>query len=673
MSKDAYMYDITNISESSLKHRVTKPSIKKNVKYLSQKTVNMMAVDIRLKKEITKTMNKLKKNSAEMDSEIVRYQTRHIPDAKYQLSKRKNMCKKLETMNEEFLNNMNILEDQLNDIKENKRIMEYELNNKFDREINDCENEYKSTLYETIDKYEVELTELDRMPPKDQLEKEINDARQKIIDLLEEIDNIKLNNEENVKMEKDQLKLEFQKLQNDSLQLLDELKDQSEKYIVEKDQVLKEQKVLVESIEKLNQMFNIEQDSLNSLQVESDELNITNTTLLNRNNEMLQEVQNQEIELTLIQANAVENDNKYNDEYNKMETELARRKKLENSIDELKGLIRCFAYMDSTKFNSFTIDYLENVVIDERDDIYPFNRIVPSNALSIPQLIFREYKAYHDLCLNENNDFSLFTVSNTDWSEFKTQFIEFLSHEFSNDYDITSQNVFLSDEKMSKDLIKLKLSEKNNIDNIPIDNVDNAENNSSCINIKFEGNNLIMNTKAISIENYKSNLEENRIDYDSNHGINLFKFQFKRRNDQNCSINFHLINFENLELLYDIRQYFNVYKPKNSTSHVGHVINRLINQIKSCFIFNFDSLNFDNAENGNTRSSEEIDEIKDTEVNHDEVENEKVTKNGIQEKNEDNIKSENTENKGIKLNEIMHKMLELASKIGQIPNPQNRR
>lgn len=682
MSKDVCMYDITNINDSSLKHRVSKPPLKKNVKYLSQKTVNMMAVDIRLKKEITKTINKLKKSTAEIDSEIVRYQTRRVPDAKYQLTKRKNMCKKLEAINEEFLKNMNILENQINDVKENKRIIETELSHTFDQELNDCENKYRSLLYETIDKYEVELTELEKMPPKDELEKEINDARQKIIDLLEELDDVKMKNEESVKLEKGQKRSDFEKFQNDSNRLLDELKHKGEDYIIERNQLLESQANLLDDIKKLNENMRLEEIAVDNLQKESDELNDTTITLSNQNDQLLKTIERQELELKSLQALANTHNMRCDEEYNKMELELAKRKKLENSIDELKGLIRCFAYMDSTKFNNFTIDYVENVILDENDEIYPFNRIIPSNALSLSQLIFREYKAYHDFCLNQNSDFSLLTVSNNNWFEFRSQFIDFLSHEFSTNYDISLQNVFLSDEKISKDLIKQNQSGDNNTDStVQLSNYDpHGEKDSSCINIKFEGKNLVMNTKSISLEEYKYSFAQNQIDYDFRHGINLFTFRFIKKNDPHSQTNFHLVNFEDLELLYNLLHYFSLYKPKDSTSHVGHVINRLITQVKSCFIFNFDSIDDIQHNSPGIDSDNQVDDRTETKVlklDKDNAKSENDAAIAAEAGNDNQLVSHRESTSSVsgkdKLNELTHKLLEISTKIGQIPNPQNRK
>lgn len=574
---------------------------KNNVKYLSKQVVNKMAQEIRLKKEISREVAKIKKETSQTDSEIVRYQTRYVPDIKYEISKRQVMCKKLQNQQDSFEHDIEMINGQIETVEVTKQTVEEELASKYMSIEAEKTKEHEETITNLNEKYKEDLAELENLTPKDELEVEINTLRERMLDYLEQCDDLKLSNEKEVKTKEIGIREQFEEFKITKQNEMNTIFQKGKDILETKSKQIDEKNILNDQISLLDTNLQDLQTTLTNLQQELDTINkeyrdsqikseTIDDTIIQANNE-LQE----------IQEKARLQDAKYNDYYNTMEVELTRRKKLENSIDEVKGLIRCFLYTEDSNLPGFTVDYFDNVVLFEaperdgenthtveeinEDDIYPFSRIIPSNALSVPQLIFREYKPYHDMCINGNQDFTLFSISNKPWLEFQTQFVEFLIHEYSSQYDINFQNVYLSDGKLSKDLLASKEKEVN------------ATTPSACISIKFNSeNNLILDSTTVILTEYMSNKRNNQLvsDYDASSGINLFKFQFVKKtsslNDEANSeaINFYLIQFESLDFLKKLCSYLSVVKP-NEPNHVGYVINKLMNNLKSCFLFDLSS------------------------------------------------------------------------------------
>lgn len=608
--------NVRNVSNAStLRKNHSLSSKKKNVTYLTKEVVNQIARDIRMKKEISKETNKLKKEISKVESEIVRYQTRYVPDIKYEISKRQVMCKKLQNQYDSFQKEIDDIDKQIDNIETTKKNVEKELLLKYEDLETNQSIEYENKLNELKISFENDIKNLDNLSPAEPLEKEINDLRDKLLDYLEQSDSIKLSNKQRLKDKENVIKQGFEEFKVLKENEFDNFIKQSEILINDISHQNNQKDELNNMICKLNENLQNIQSKLNDIENELLEINNQYDTLHETERTIKNTFDLAYKDLQTIQERARLQDEKYNDYYNKMELELTKRKKLENSIDEMKGLIRCFLYTEDSNLPGFTIDYLDNVVLLESsknidsnninnnnknscedsvdeikdEEIYLFSRIIPSNALSVPQLIFREYKPYHDMCISGKHNFTLFSISIEPWSDFQAQFIEFLIHEYSGNYEINFQNVFLSDNNISKDLLAVK-----DEDNL-------STTTSSCINIKFDNeNNLLLNTISSPLTEHVSNKRNKliSINYDSTNGINMYKFQFKKRKlyckDSNESdvINFYLIQFEDINFINKLSNYM-LSRKSNQPSHVGYMINRLMKNLKSCFLFNLSSISTD--------------------------------------------------------------------------------
>lgn len=605
---------LTNINNSNSSPIIRKNrntgSKKKNVTYLSKEMVNQIARDIRIKKDISKETHNLKKEISKIDSEIVRYQTRYVPDIKYEISKRQVMCKKLQNQYDSFQKEIDAIDEQIGNIETTKKNVEKELLSKYEDLETKQSIDYEHKINQLKISFENDIEKLNNLSPDGPLEKEINDLRDKLLDYLEQSDSIKLSNKQKLKDEENIIKQKFE-----DFKLLKE--NELEHFIKQSDVLVNDiscqnnqRDKLNDVISSLNENFQSIQSKLDDIENELLEINNQYDTLHESERTLEDRFNLAYYNLQTTQKKARLQDEKYNDYYNKMELELTKRKKLENSIDELKGLIRCFLYTEDSNLLGFTIDYLDNVVLLENskhidsnnnnnnksnyeepideikdEEIYLFSRIIPSNALSVPQLIFREYKPYHDMCISGKQNFTLFSISIEPWLEFQTQFIEFLIHEYSKDYEINFQNVFLSDDNISKDLLAVK------------DEETASTTTTSCINIKFDNeNNLLLNTISSPLTEHVFNRKNKQIsiNYDSTNGINMYKFQFKKRelypNDSNefDVINFYLVQFENINFINKLSNYM-LSRKSIQPSHVGYMINRLMKNLKSCFLFNLSS------------------------------------------------------------------------------------
>ncbi|CCK69819.1 Vik1p KNAG_0D00670 [Huiozyma naganishii CBS 8797] len=499
-------------------------------------------------------------------------------ELEYQLNRRVAMCRKVTVQCERFEDGMNHCSEQLTSIEEEFKSTEEKLKVDFANDKSLLEEKFAESINEMSSNYNHELMELEKITAKDELEVEMNRLRKDLIDLLEDCDTLKLSNEKAVAQKGKTLAEEFEqhKLEkNSSLELLITNYKQS---MDEKISLLNDTAQLRQQNSEMEKRLNDLEKEIAQITSEIDKAVSEKEAIENEKLNIEKNIEEETDKMNKLILFTKENEGKYNDWYNTVEYELSKRKKLENSIDELKGKVRCFGYISGEVQDKLSIDYIEGTIVHnttpEENRSFHFTRILPSNALPLPQLLFREYKPFHDLCLSEAQDFNLFTVSNGPWSELQFHFMEFLKHEYCDNFEITVQNVFLSDEKISKDLL------------IPRDS-----SSKSCITVQIESNLLILNTRELSLKDYLSfmNSEKNKTPYNVKNGINLYKLKFQSREDPSAkTVNFHLVQFEDLTLLSVLQEHLISPRFVSKTSHIGLLITKLLHHLKSCFFFNLD-------------------------------------------------------------------------------------
>lgn len=563
------LHDITNSAQNHLRGKVsivTKP-------LLNNQTVSMIAQKKREKIKALKTFNQLHKLNIEKNWNIVRYQTKYIPDMNYQISKRRVMCQKLEQQINNYKESYKTIEKKMIDaeIESTKSIekLEEEQRQSYQR----FQDKFKRHKQEVRDTLEKEVKELENMKPKDTLLKEISTLENQFTTLNTELKEILQRNKDMEEAYKVELQMKFKKVKSEKTLALTKMEMTIARHLEIQDKLITKRNALNKENDDLevqcnNQERDVSQatERFNTIDKETEELK---STLKMWNDNLLDD----NLQFNNIQKEAKLHEIKYNENYDKMEEEQLKRKKLENSIDEMKGFIRTFLYIEPTTLSEhLDIDYAYSTVMDKdhEDEIYFFNRILPSNHLTTSQLITQEYKAYHDMCLKNGEDFNLFTVSGKKWYEVRDDLIEFMTKGYGEKYSIFFQNVYISDKDISKDLLL-----STTVPDI----------------ICKEGTELNSGRSSINLNSFSTCLNNNNtIKFDDENrnscsdGINLMKFQLTEKTDSTRITNFYLIQIDEVDALKAFENYLSGGR-RNEEEKVDFIIRKLISDTKSCFIF----------------------------------------------------------------------------------------
>ncbi|CCE64410.1 hypothetical protein TPHA_0H02060 [Tetrapisispora phaffii CBS 4417] len=561
-------------------------------------------------RKIIKDMNHLINAIAEIDKETSSVMSSDLPEIRYQISKKKNGCAELE---KEIMNLNSMLDLKQGDLDLFKRNEELEIKNlhlKYEVELQELENELQEELNQEKFKWEKQKQELENMKPSEEIAQEIEILKGELESAKIELNNIINQNEIQLNDYKAELQNKFEEFKKEKKAPLDklisnkeQLKENIEKYETEIINITKEQDLLKKSQEDLREKIENYSQKLKNSENEMVPLNeklmavSKEFEILKSENDKLKELAFKEEQL-------------YKEKYEQVEEEQLRRKKLENSIDELKGTIRCVAYYSTTELqDAYSIDIPSHTItsidvagnennlnlkfsdnVNKKDEVkslpnmYEFNRVIPSELIEESMMLCDEYQCYHDMCLENRTNFNLISVSASPWNKLRKAVFQLLIPKYLEKYNISLQSVFLSEEVYSQDLL-LQYA----------DTSMNPEDIKDGIDLKIEENSIELNSYSMEIKEDISELPTEVIEPKeiTESGINILKFKFLEKNESELEqeenpINYYFVEFYNLETNYVLEKY--VTPGETPTTPIGMIIKKLIQDTKSYFIFKMDKV-----------------------------------------------------------------------------------
>ena len=312
------------------------------------------------------------------------------------------------------------------------------------------------------------------------------------------------------------------------------------------------------------------------------QLELANNPLANKSLQYALDLENLQKRIENLKEIASQQEKIYNGTYNTVERELLRSRKLENSIIEQKGTMRCYAYvMEQNLPENLLFDY-ENGVITQSlsDHVYKFNRVISYLKVSEDRFFTQEYRVYHDMCLDQKKNFNLISLSTTPYGSLRESLIKFLTEKdtvYQKQYVITLQFVFLSDDEFSQDML-----------------LDYSHHDKDSIKLKFEKNSISLDSKLVIIENGIEDLPLNfSCDKHPNlphSGMGIIKVQFFPRdskndgNDDPVPVDFYFIELNNLKSIEQFDK--SIFKKESCETPIALVLKKLISDTKSFFLLN---------------------------------------------------------------------------------------
>ncbi|EDO19495.1 hypothetical protein Kpol_1018p23 [Vanderwaltozyma polyspora DSM 70294] len=531
-------------------------------------------------RKILKDINRFINAIAEIEKETVQIKERQLPDIQYQISKKKTMCNELEKEILQLTSQLDLKEGECELQRKNEELSISNLQFKYSVEVQELENELEEKLNKEKLNWERQVLELENMEPSEKIAQEIKDLKDELVQVNAEWKKVQLDNETQRKKYESKLAEEFVTFKKQKEEPMISLLKEQKELEAKKENLKKENENLEDEINNKVQMCIDIEKEIESLNQNFASLENKLSPLNNDYEKVSKEFETAEKNLKSVQAKALEKEILYNEEFDKMEQEQIRRRKLENSIDELKGSIRCFAYLsESTLTESYKIDYskktIESVDLDSKNNAvaksYSFTRLIPSTLLSEDDLLFQEYQCYHDMCLENKSNFNLISVGTFPWANLVTALTKFLFPKYLHDYNISLQHVFLSEDVPSQDLL---LSSSDNSDNE--------------IKLKIEEDSIELDSRIINItsgvEDLPSTFFEKRVQLPS--GITILKLTFTPKN---TDLDENIVNYYFVEI-YDGNTISTLNKAvtygESEKTPITLILKKLLSDTKSCFVFN---------------------------------------------------------------------------------------
>ena len=570
------LHDITN-------HRyVSKPGNKRAL--LDKTDVLAIAKQKRDQLQAERTVQSLKVSIAGLDRELDKLQNRHIPDIAYNISKRESMFKTVDTNYNRNIQKIKQCEENIQNGEASFQIECETMTRQFEEELNNMILRHEDEMGVLRKKKDDEITELENIPPKEELLRDIKNLNEQLIDLDEQLQRLKLGNDLNVTAYDEKLDSEFEQLRTSKTNLLKELEEKSAKDQSHLNQLNTEIEdtqynisMTTEETRCTNEQCDILQESINKIEKSS----ILPEKKLKLLCEKFEEVQ-QECEV-LTEVKQLDEE-EYTLRVQKLNDDMDKKRLLLNMIDEVKGSARIFCLTDISSDNNMTSQTSvfkpypsSNKIVDvscNDNKEYGMSRLIYSPPNTSINELFRNFKVYADMCLKSKQTFNLISISPQPIEDLQFNILSFFAEEYLDTYEIQYQIISLYDDKFSDD---------------------------SPFTI-LEDNAIILDRTPLFLNGHipKQSTEKN----DDLTQVKILKIQCKRKDETSDPIDFYSLIIDNVKSMKLLHSFLSKEKAWRD-NQIGLIILKLLNYTKSCFVFN---INDESSENDN-RLSLEISEL----------------------------------------------------------------
>lgn len=528
--------------------------------------------------EVKKRERKIMKDIAhfrnaimEIEKETAQIRDRQLPDIQYEISKRMTMCGGVKKEISQLESQLDMKDREIDLCRKNGELDMCNLQLRYSVEIQELENTLKQKLDDEALKWEREIMELENMKPDEQVAEEIRHLKGELQEVEKRWRTMQEENQRKCKEYEHDLQRELEDFKRLKMKPMEDLIEE-QKQLKEKLNLLFEERNRLsdEADGNRKQSESIEAEII-QVQRKIDEIKVRNKPLQEELAITINHFEKTRDETERVQEKAHAKEVFYQEKFDKMEQEQLRRRKLENTIDELKGKIRTFAYITKNCENSGSeVNYHEKSLRDpETGKKYEFSRMIPSTLENEQNLLHQEYEMFHEMCLNKSTHFSLISISQEPWEALRLALLEFMYDKCHEEYRIAAQYVFLSEESPSQDLLQ-----------------PGSEDGDNEIKLKIQKDSLELDSKITEVTNVLNNLPSNLRRERSNHapGIGILKFHLKPHNTEEKLLNFYFVEINDLDTIGTLNKVIN--PSQEMSSPISLIMKKILSDTTSCFLFN---------------------------------------------------------------------------------------
>ncbi|QLG70746.1 hypothetical protein HG535_0A06880 [Zygotorulaspora mrakii] len=526
-------------------------------------------------RKILKDILHFKNAISEIEKETSQIRETQLPDLQYSMSKRFTICNEIRKEITKLDSQIQLKDREVDLQRKNEEMAKSNLAKKFSIEVQELENQLKKILDDENAQWNSKILELENLKPDKEIAYEIKQLKEELSKVTEELNTLRLRNEEKYCKYDEELNEKFKNFQGSKKIAMDSLTDE-QKQLKDRGKKLElERETLLNEMSELDNITKEVVEKISGIKTSSTEILAQNKPskekldLIERQHKLAKE------EFEIVKEIAQQKEIYYNAKFDKMEQEQLRRRRLENSIDELTGKVRRFAYIlnDTETSTRYSVDYAGKTLRDiSNEKTYTFTRIIPSSLMLENDLLMQEYHMYHEMCLQKGYNFNLISVSEVPSESFRIAVVDYVNSKCHESHQIHLQYVFLSEEMPSQDML-LKTGHE----------LDNE------IKLKIEQDSLELDSTRIELMGDLKNLSS--IINDRNQtlmsGIGVLKFQLLRKDDLlGRPVNFYFMEINDKKMMKTLDD--SVASNQLTSSPIGLIFNKLLSDTKSFFLFHID-------------------------------------------------------------------------------------
>lgn len=528
--------------------------------------------DVRVIEEVKKRERKIvrdiqhfRRSIAEIDSETKLIKERNLPDVKYNISKKAAICDELRKELLQVTADLDEKNGECELVAVNGDLTMKNLQLQHKVELQNAQNELDKELSDARASWEIKLREMENFKPDVQTVNEIEELKEKKQDREKAIEKLELQNK--------------QKCKEYEVQLDELLKD----FIKEKEEPLKEIQEKHDSLQATySHLKSVAQKMSHETTMCKDECESTSKQI-EEIKKKLKEVEKENTKLREIllkvqheyygkknitdkvQEKAHAAEMHYNTQFDMMEHEQMRRRKLENSIDELRGKVRCFAYVGENLGNNYAVDYSSKIITTDTESAYCFTRVIPRSLVTEQDLFKQECQAYIEMCMNKSFNFNIVSLLNDNPNKLRDSFVDFMANQTYSHMEL--QYVSLCERLASADMLLTP-----------------AEESDKEIKVKIEENSIELNSKSVIVRSPAEIQDFLRLTEEQTRPAGIGMLKLKVWIEENKAIDVYFVEINDrktTEYLLSIISPGEVVQ-----TPVTIILQNLLTKTKSLFLFN---------------------------------------------------------------------------------------
>lgn len=403
----------------------------------------------RRERKVLTDINYLKKELQNVQDESHKLNEKIIPALKYELNKKSQIFRTLRQETLSLQENLYTLNNSCDNERQKNELVAGNLGLKHSLNLQDKTNHWEKVISDKKQYWESELLKIRQKGPDSLVLQELHDLKLEKDEKVTKIENLMEQNRMASDSFDNELRekfVEFKKLKEAPLEQLNVKSEALNAELLELN--LKEEEIQATINEYRNE------GEILAKKIEEIEIKIkenqacTNPTEVDLHN--LQKAyadEKAQTDRVKIQATAAERE--YHRHYEKMEQEQIQRSILENTIDELTGVLRCYAYVDEENFEGegIQVDFASRSIVVGNESHY-FNRVLPKSLLCPQDLFSKECFLFVESCLKHDKNCTIISMN----GDLRIHFLNMVQTKF-NDCRVDVQMVVLSDNDTSKDIL----------------------------------------------------------------------------------------------------------------------------------------------------------------------------------------------------------------------------